>query len=243
MIASRGCRRSLRTAAVGALLLGITACSAGQITQTARSVSVVPGANADVGPENQIGLRNVQIAYNGPGGYPKGGTAPLIVRIFNSGLTPVKLTGVGATGFAEKVVLVGAAKATPLPTPTRSPSPTASASPSAAASPSTSARPSGSAGPSVSASASPAATSAAPTPSTPTGQESFAITIDAGSYVLLVPGQDAYLQLVGLTSALLPGQTVRVEFTFDGGVQAPIDVPVGVPAIPLPRPSVTAEPA
>jgi hypothetical protein len=60
--------------------------------------------------------------------------------------------------------------------------------------------------------------------------------------VLLVPGQDAYLQLVGLTSALLPGQVASVEFVFDNGLRAQVDVPVGVPTTPLPRPAVATEP-
>jgi hypothetical protein len=243
VIASRGCRRSLQATAVGALLLGITACGTGQITQTADAVSVVPGVNVDIGPNGQIGLRNVQIAYNGPGGYPKGGTAPLLVRIFNSGPTPVTLTGVTATGLAQKVALVGAARATPLPTRSASPT-TAPPSPSASAS----AQPSGSARPSasVSASASPSAPpgpAPTPAPSTPTGEEGFSITIDPSSYVLLVPGQGGYLQLVGLTSALMPGQSVRMEFTFDNAVRTQIDVPMGVPTAPLPRPSATVEPA
>ncbi|MGE5829149.1 MAG: hypothetical protein ACM30G_12435 [Micromonosporaceae bacterium] len=240
MIASRGCRRSLRAAAVGAVLLGITACSAGQITQTANQVAVVPGVNVDIGPDSQIGLRNLQIAYNGPSGYAKGGTAPLLVRIFNSGPTPVTLTGVSASGFADKVTLVGSTRATPLPTPR----PTAAASPSATAAPSASApgtpRPSGSAQPPASPSASP--TPAATTPRASAGEDTFAITIDPNSYVLLVPGQGGYLQLVGLVSALRPGQAVRMEFTFDNALRAQVDVPIGVPNTPLPRATVTHEP-
>ena len=195
----------------GAVALGLVGCSAGQLTQTADQVPAVPGANVTVGV---IALRNLQIAYNGPDGYAAGGNAPLIVRIFNDGTKPVRLTGVTAPGTARTVVLTGGATATSSPVPTSAaPSPTATGS----ASPSASASPSGSA--SASASASPSPTGAAG------GQESFSIEIAPQSYVLLVPGSGPYLQLVGLINELTPGMSADVAFTFDDGSKAEASVP------------------
>ena len=228
MTASRRGRRRARTVVVGAVLAGLaalTACSAGKVTQTSRQQPPIAGTNADIGA---IGLRNVQISFNGPEGYPVGANAPLQVRIFNQGATVVRLTGVTAAGTAERVVLIGTPTPTsgPLPsaTPAESPSPSPSASPSEA--------PSGS--PSESPSPSPSAT---PTPTGPTGRANFSVEIPPGSYVLLVPGQGSgYLQLVGLTRELQTGLWATITFTFDNGVTAPIDVPVGVPEEALPRP-------
>jgi hypothetical protein len=217
--ASRWGRHRARTAVLAAVLAGLaalTACSAGKVTQTSRQQPPVAGVNANVGP---IALRNVLIAYNGPEGYPVGSNAPLVVRIFNQGPTVVRLTGVAAPDMAERVVLVG--------TPTATPSPLESESPSAT--------PTGTAEPGQSPSAEPTPTARS---TAPAGRATFSIPIPPGSYVLLVPGEGAgFLQLVGLTKALQTGLWARVTFTFDDGrTTAELDVPVGVPNNPLPRP-------
>ena len=53
--------------------------------------------------------------------------------------------------------------------------------------------------------------------------------------MLLVPGQGPYLQLAGLTRALMPGGSVPVTFTFEGLAPATVTVPSGVPTDPAPR--------
>ena len=108
-------RRAMAALLAGAAVaLGLVGCSAGQLTQTAVQVPAVPGANVTVGV---IGLRNLQIAYSGPDGYAAGGNAPLIVRIFNEGSKPVKLTGATARVAARAVRLPGGAAAPPRPSP------------------------------------------------------------------------------------------------------------------------------
>jgi hypothetical protein len=108
--ASRSSRRARLCAALvtGAVALvaglALASCSAGQITQTSSQVAAGPGANANLGP---VALRDLLIAYNAPDGYPQGGSAPLIVRIFNNGEKPVTLVTATAEGAAEKVLLVG----------------------------------------------------------------------------------------------------------------------------------------
>jgi hypothetical protein len=90
--------------------IALAACSAGQVTQTSDQVSVVPGVNATTGTALNggptVALRNVMFEYSDPAGFPVGGNAPMIVRIFNETAAPLKLTGVEAAEFG-KVVLSG----------------------------------------------------------------------------------------------------------------------------------------
>jgi copper(I)-binding protein len=210
--------------------VALAGCGAGMITQTSEQVAPVPGINADAG---QIALRNIVVAYDGPAGYPAGGDAPLVVRLFNNGTTPVTLTGVSSSGAAS-VTLVGTPSVTPSPSPTAAASPSASASasaePSVDPSASASAEPSGSAEPSASASPSPAAPPPAPS-------EPVSIVIPPQSYVLLVPGEgdSGYLRLNGLTAALVPGAWIPVTFTFDNGEEAELQVPLAPPLDAVPR--------
>jgi copper(I)-binding protein len=223
--ATRTRRRGARLFAVSALVAGLaalSACSAGQITQTSDQVSAVPGASGNTGPGGTIALRNALVPYNDPAGYPQGGNAPIIVRIFNSGLNPVTFVSAEAPDSAASVELVGGTVATQVPT-------TAPPSPSIAASKSGSPSPSGSASASASASPSP---SAAPKPAGPTR---FAVSIAPSGYALLVPGQGAYLQLTGLTQALTPGLLVKVTFTFEDGSAATLTLPVGAATVALTR--------
>jgi hypothetical protein len=233
--ASRSSRRSARLA-VSALFAGfaaltaVSACSAGQIAQTSNEIGAVPGANVNVGPSGTISLRDMVVVYNGPQGYPQGASAPLVVRIFNNGLTKLTLVKVSAGNAAASVVLVGGSLASPStpPTPTATPSTTPSVTPSVTG------KPSGSASATTRSSATPTATPSA-TATKPPGEANFTIDIAPASFALLVPGQGAYLQLTGLTSALIPGQSVPLTFTFADGTTGQALVPVGVPQAPQPR--------
>ena len=228
MTASRTSRvRALSGLLAGAGLavtLGLTACGAGQLTQTASQVPAVPGANVNVGP---IALRNLLISYVGVNGYPAGANAALEVRIFNNGPKPVRLVGASSPA-ARAVSLVGAGGS---PSPSAAPRPSASPSAAASASPS----PSGGATPSPTAVSSPSPSpSASPSVAGPAGAEQFSIEIPPGSYVLLVPGQGQYLQLTGLAKALSSGMSAKVTFTFDDGTKAEADIPFA-PAPTVPR--------
>lgn len=81
--------------AAAALVIGVSACSAGQVTQTADTVAAVPGANIHVG--EFIQMNDVMITYPGPQGYPAGGTASMILRIFNNGPEADVLKAVSVT--------------------------------------------------------------------------------------------------------------------------------------------------
>lgn len=220
-------------AGVGAVL-GVAGCSAGQITQTASQVAPVPGAEANAGA---IALRNLVIQYNGPEGYAAGSNAPLVVRIFNDGMTPVTLTGVSADKAAS-VNLVGTPEVvTPTTSPTvpsgiesPSPAPTGEASPDPEGSPTASPEPTASPSPTA-------------TPTTPAPQP-ISITIPPQSYVLLVPGESdsGHLVLTDLTEAIGPGEFVTVTFTFDDGTTAEVQVPLAPPVDPVPRATPVYEP-
>jgi hypothetical protein len=236
---SRSRRRSARPAVL-ALVVGLiagaatAACSAGQITQTAAQVAAVPGANANASPNNAIALRNLFVVYNGPDGYAQGASAPLVVRIFNDGFRPVRLIAVSAGDAARSVSLVGTA----VPTSSTATYQSSTSAPSASSSPAPSARASGQSSPG--ASPAPAASESTSPPTRATGDETFSLEIEAGSYLQLVPGQGSYLQLNGLAKPLTPGSSITVTFTFDDGSRAVVPVPVGQPALPGPRVSSAA---
>ncbi|EID72130.1 MULTISPECIES: hypothetical protein [Rhodococcus] len=89
--------------AAGAALV-LSACSAGQITQTSSQVAAVNGNSADVG---SIALRNVHVVYPNSAEYSlePGGTAVLaFTAINNNEDTPDKLTRI-STDFAQSVTL------------------------------------------------------------------------------------------------------------------------------------------
>jgi copper(I)-binding protein len=91
--------RALRAATMGVLLLSpvaLSACSAGQVTQTATQERDKTGAQAQAG---DITLREVQLAYPRGGTYDEGDDAELLLAIVNGGDTPDTLTGVEGKGF------------------------------------------------------------------------------------------------------------------------------------------------
>ncbi len=222
MTASRISRRTSRLGGRPARLVALSAlaglgaaavlagCGAGQLAQTANELPGVPGINVNVGQDGAIQLRNIVIQYNNPVGYPAGGSAPLVVRIFNSGQQPVSLVGVDAPGVATRVALVGGAQP-PAATPSPSPSGGAPGSPSAGAS----ASPGGTPAPT----ATPPLVASAP----------IQVPIPPSSYAVLVPGQGQYLLLTGLTKPIVPGQNVDVTFRFSDGTTVTLTVPVDLP--------------
>jgi copper(I)-binding protein len=204
-----------------AALLALSACGAGQLAQTARQQSAIAGVNGEAAG-GLVSLRNALIPFSGPQGYDQGGTAPIAVTIANNGLNTVKLVDVTSTAASDVVLVGGPAAATTAP-----PKTSAAASPTGSASPG----------------ASPAATTAPP-PAAPPGQTSFSVAIDSGSYVVLMPQNGTYLELVGLQQPLPVGSTVAVVFKFDDGSSTTLNLPVGPATAAVPRvpPVVTQSP-
>ncbi len=207
----------LFAAMAGAMLLA--GCGAGQDAQTASKEPSVPGVSADLGG---IAVRNVQIGYpdRETRTYPRGGSAPLEVRIFNSGTETDALVGVKSE-VAEQVVLAGsggegsavcpqASVSLPAAQPTLQP---------------TRQRPG----------ASPSGT-AAPTPEPPTtmnpadsaGNAEFAVEL-APSGCALLTGEPYGLEMSGLRQELAPGDVVPVTFSFREAGEVTLQVPFGLP--------------
>jgi copper(I)-binding protein len=237
-VTDRRTNRPARRRLVAALLavgvgsaLAIGGCSAGQVTQTSTQVPPVQGANTDAG---SIALRNLSIEYNGPQGYAAGSDAPLAVRIFNNGTDPVTLVGV-SSDKAASVTLTGSPEViTPTASPTvpaaTSGAPTGTTVPTGTAGATGSVAPTGTATPTAT-----ATTTAAPAPSAP-----LSITIPGQSYVLLVRGESGgNLVLRGLKTAIAPGESTRLTFTFSNGSTASLDVPL----TPTSNEPVTRDPA
>ncbi|GAA3279111.1 hypothetical protein Dvina_01245 [Dactylosporangium vinaceum] len=223
----------MATAAFG---LGVlSACSAGQITQTDTQKAAVPGISVD-SADGKIALRDGGIPYADQ--YKTGATVPLSVHFFNNAQQSVKLTG--ATSDNGTIVLVGGPQPSVAPT-------SAAASPSLAA-PSGSALPSGTRNPSGSPSTVvPSSPAAAPSP-TPTSVGSSAISIEVPPAGVTLLSRDnggtKYLAVEKLTGEpLMPGgslENVTFTFTYADGTTTTIKVPslpMTPPGSPLPKPS------
>jgi copper(I)-binding protein len=204
----------LLAAVTGAMLLA--GCGAGLDAQTAGKEPSVPGISADLG---DIAVRNVQIEYpdRETRTYPKAGTAPLEVRIFNTGAETDALVGATAE-VAEQVVLVSsqgegsgvcpqASVSLPAAQPTIQPT-----------------RPR----PGTSASGTAQPTPEPPSPAGPDGNADFTVELTPGSCALLT-GEPYQLELSGLRQELTPGDVVPVTFSFREAGEVTLQVPFGLP--------------
>jgi copper(I)-binding protein len=99
--------RALRAATMGVLLLsplGLAACSAGQVTQTATQERDKVGAMAEVG---DLTLRAVTLAYPEGGEHEAGDDVDLQMAVVNSSNEDDTLTDISGEGFGEAVVDTG----------------------------------------------------------------------------------------------------------------------------------------
>jgi copper(I)-binding protein len=90
--------RAPRAAAIGALLLApvaLSACSAGQVTQTSTQEQNF-GGQMDVGPLN---LRALELPYPTGGVYPSGSDARLLGAVVSSADVPDTLVGITGPDF------------------------------------------------------------------------------------------------------------------------------------------------
>lgn len=91
--------RALRAAAMGALLfspVALSACSAGQVAQTAEQIRDTYGGQANAG---DIAIRQAHLAYPVNGEYREGGDARLIVAIANEGRADDTLLSITGDAF------------------------------------------------------------------------------------------------------------------------------------------------
>jgi copper(I)-binding protein len=219
--------RALRAATVGVLLLSpvaLSACSAGQITQTGTQLRDKTGAQAQVG---DIAIREAMLAYPTGGSYSGGDDAALQMAIANNGSQDDTLTQVTGTGFSGAVFTdTTTASATTSGTSTGTSTTTAASTTASATGTPTGAATSTPAG-STSASSASASTSASST-AAPTE-----LSIPAGQTVFV--GQDAHITLTGLDSSMTTGQYVTVVLTFAKAGEVTLKVTVANPPRPISR--------
>src|SRR6185312_14765631 len=124
-------RTSLGAVLVGASLLtgiaALSACSAGQITQTESQVASVPGVNVN-SADGYIAMRNALIVDNP--NYQPNMPIQLAMRLFNNSIQNARLTGAVPADGNGTVVLVGGPIPSVAAPPSIAPSPSGSASPS-----------------------------------------------------------------------------------------------------------------
>ncbi|MEJ7771876.1 MAG: hypothetical protein WKF51_08230 [Geodermatophilaceae bacterium] len=92
------------TLATAAAVAALSACSAGQVTQTSTQVATVNGASANVGP---LSLRNISLAYPPSGTYSAGSSASLLLVITNQSLAQDMLIDVTGDFFSSAAVPAG----------------------------------------------------------------------------------------------------------------------------------------
>ena len=103
--------RAVRAAAIGVLVLSpvaLSACSAGQVSQTATQQRAKAGGEAAVG---NITVREARLAYPSTGTYPEGSDAQLLLGLVNSGDEDDVLTDVSGDAFTSATITAASASA------------------------------------------------------------------------------------------------------------------------------------
>jgi hypothetical protein len=212
---SLGTRRAALVAGAATVAaLALSACSAGQVAETAILDTPIAGVNAASESESgKVLIRNLQVEYNGIKGYEAHENAPLEVSLFNETNEAVTVTISSQPAAGRDDVLsakqVGFVSTATVTTPGEvvgeSAEPGASTSPSASAEPATTVKPA-------------------------------QIKIDPQGTAVFRPTDAATLQIVDLSGELKPGMTVNLVFEFSNNATPLIlQAPVASPLSPAPR--------
>ncbi|WP_433298773.1 hypothetical protein ACQP2F_44390 [Actinoplanes sp. CA-030573] len=185
-------------------VIALAGCSAGQVAETALLKSPISGLNTQ-SPDGKLLIRNLQISYNNPKGYPANGAAPLEGSFFNQGTDPITVT-ITSRPQTDVVANVVSAQQVGL-----GPAPAASSAAPA---------------PDASASA-PAAPASALQPA------KFTIA-PLGSQIFLTTTNPA-LQAAGLSNDLRPGYSLSLTVQVAGGQPFDVIAPFAVPTSPASR--------
>jgi hypothetical protein len=231
-----GTRRAILVAGAAAVAAAVLAgCSAGQVAETSMKRPSDPGVNAD-NSDGSVSIRNLSVVYNGPQGYPAGGSAPLELGLFNQTTQQITVN-ISSTpptdGTVDKSVLtgtsVGLSGGPATPSSAAVPEPSGSRP---AAQPETSqGANAGVSTPSVMPSAEPSV-STEPTEATQPAR----VVLGPLGYAIFLPGDKQTLQVQGLSGRLTPGRAVYITFEFSNGAQAlTLPAPVSVPDSAGPR--------
>ena len=193
--------------AAGAAVIAVAAlagCSAGQVAETAMLKAPVAGLSTQ-SPDGTLLIRNLQVVYNGPEGYPANGTAPIEVSLFNQTEQPMTVT---ITSKPQQNVTAGVVSAQQVSI-------------------------GGAASASASASAAPSADASAPAGDTAAAGPPAKFTINPLGSETFLAGDPQSLQATGLSDRLRPGSSLSLSIQV-GTQTPPIEVlaPVGVPSSP-----------
>jgi copper(I)-binding protein len=211
---------------MGVLLLSpiaLTACSAGQVSQTATQ-------NRDkVGPAAQAGditLRQVLLEYPTEGRYAVGDDASLTMSIVNSSNEADTLVGIEGDAFTGVIV---SGQATPTPAVPGEPS----AAPSTGTEPSAPAT--GTAPSAPATGTEPSAPSAPAAPTTAAASTRVDIPVPARSTVHVGDDGALTIDLADLSEELTTGQSVQLTLTFQRAGEISVEASVANPDRALPR--------
>ncbi|MEU5875357.1 hypothetical protein AB0A73_27810 [Glycomyces sp. NPDC047369] len=200
-------RRAAAIAIAGTAAAALSACGAGQETQTDLKVSAIAGVNVD---EGDLALRDLQVEFDSAEGYAAGDAAALRVWIGNEGEEEVSLVGVETE--AGTVTFV---------------SPAAQAAEEAEEAASTDEASSPADGESSPAAEEGSAPAVEEDPFE--GETTFDIPIAVGDYERLDEGVEGgdYLLIEDLAADLKSGDTIEVVFLFSNGQEVAAQLPVG----------------
>ncbi|MCO8274446.1 hypothetical protein M1L60_28000 [Actinoplanes sp. TRM 88003] len=233
---SLGTRRvALAAGTATVAVLALAGCSAGQVAETALLQAPISGLNTQ-SPDGRVQIRNLQVDYTDPEGYPANGDASIEVGLYNHTTEPVTILisskplqneTAGVVSARQIGLSGGSAAASPSANPEPSGGPDgASAQPGPPDQAGSIPDPSGA----PSASGAPASAPAAAT------LQPARITLQALSSTTFLPDDTAKLVAAGLSDDLKPGNSLSLVFEISGYSQ-PLELlaPVAIPLSPASR--------
>jgi len=240
---SLGTRRVALAAGVATVaVIALAGCSAGQVAETALLKSPIAGLNTQ-SPDGRLEIRNLQVVYDDPEGFPANGNAQLELALFNQTTAPISVlisskpqqTETAGIVSARQIGLTGSAAAAS-GVPSSTPSAPASGAPASGA-PASGAPASGAPASGAPASSAPAS-SAPSTPAEPAAPavQPARITIPALGSATFLPKDRQKVLAVGLSDRLAPGNSLSLVFEVSGDTQ-PLELvaPFGIPLSPASR--------
>jgi hypothetical protein len=240
---SLGTRRVALAAGVATVaVMALTGCSAGQVAETAILETPISGLNTQTS-DGRLEIRNLQVVYNTPAGYPANGNAQLELGLYNTTTSPIQVSISSSPQqesgnnvvSAQQIGLTGGAAAASAP-----PAPEPSGS-----RPSQDEQPGGVPAASEMPSAPTGVSGSAPSESVPStaALQPAQITIPALSSTVFLPEDEQKVVAAGLSDRLAPGTSLALTFEVSGSTQ-PLQVvaPFQVPLSPASRgPALTGE--
>jgi hypothetical protein len=232
------CRAAQVAGAATVAVLALAGCSAGQTAETSLLQTPVSGLNT-ASPDGGLLIRNLQVAYKDPAGYPANGSAPLEVSLFNETQQEITVT---ITSRPQQTVSqnVVSAQQIGLTGPAPVPSSSIASGPVGGGDTSPSSPPSAGTSGEVSPPAGAPSATSTDTATAPTeaALSPAKLTIPALGSVSFLPGDKTGLVASGLSNRLAPGYTLAL--TVESSTSAtPMNLlaPVAIPLSPASRAS------